>query len=429
MALNLKDRLARIRDTKIDGSMAKDKVCSDMQVPSTLDGWEQAGYLTVKKVFENNFPFELPAAFPAALPILIPDVSYYIANNEGKAVSPADLLFFDLETTGLSGGAGTLAFLAAFGKLTPLAKNDVSKTSAPVACSQNYALHITQYLLLDYPGECDFLDALLAEFSGKQLVVSYNGKSFDSQILKNRCLIKRMQPPEFFHADLLHPARRLWKRLLENCSQGTIEEKVLGLDRSGDVSGALAPEIWFDFLHSGRMEGLLGICDHNRRDIHGLACMFAAMSRIAGNPLAALKTFAFDVELLALHWRDALRRKRLPGSEKYNALHDTGRALLQYAADSGAGRAAFVYAKDLLQVGVFDKGRKRLLRIAEGNFPLALKAAALRSLAIDSEHRLGNVQEALELAGQGMELLPPDSPRWKEFARRQERLSVKKGVK
>jgi uncharacterized protein YprB with RNaseH-like and TPR domain len=428
MALKLKDRLARIRDTKKNELTAQEKAGPDLQALPTLEGWEQSGYLTVKKVVENIFPFELPAAFPAALPILIPDVSRYIRNNKQKAeISPADLLFFDLETTGLSGGAGTLAFLAAFGKLIPLAKSDTAKAAAPAAGLRSFSLRITQYLLLDYPGECDFLDALLAEFSKKPLVVSYNGKCFDSQILKSRCLVNRLPPPEFFHADLLHPARRLWKRLLENCSQGTIEEKALGLDRSGDISGAFAPEIWFDFLRSGKPDGLLRICDHNRRDIQGLAYMFAAMSQIADNPVAALKKIKYDTELLALYWRDALRRNVPPGSKECEALQDAGSALLRYAADNGAGRAAFAYAKDLLRAGVFDQGRERLYNVAEGNFPLGIKAAALRSLAIDSERRLGNVQEALELATRGMELLPPDSACWKEFSRRLERLRRKIG--
>jgi uncharacterized protein YprB with RNaseH-like and TPR domain len=408
MASNLKDRLSRIRYLRNDKLAVEKKACPGSDLPQiSLEGWEQAGYLTAKKVFESEAPFYLPAVFPRALPIVIPDLARCACEGRQLELSPADLLFFDLETTGLSGGAGTLAFLAAFGRLIPHPAGQV--------------LQITQYLLLDYPGESDFLQALLPEFSGSPLVVSYNGKSFDSQILKSRCLMNRMQTPEYLHADLLHPARRLWKRLLENCSQGTIEEKVLGIDRSGDIPGALAPEIWFDFLHSGRTEGLLGICGHNRMDIQGLASIFAAMSQIATNPIGTLEKFVFDAELLALRWRDTLRRNMSLATD--GDLQDAGKSLLRYAADKGAQRAALVYAKDLLREGLFDEGRERLSRIACGGFPPETKSAALRSLSLDSERRLANANEALALTEQALELLPPESPRWKECERRRQRLS------
>jgi uncharacterized protein YprB with RNaseH-like and TPR domain len=429
MASNLKDRLSRIRGLKKDELAVEKKAYPGSDVPQIpLEGWEQAGYLAAKKVFESDFLPYLPTVFPQALPIVIPDLAR-CACGDGPPLelSPADLLFFDLETTGLSGGAGTLAFLAAFGRLIPKApcfsvlKNSYDKAH-DTAHPAGQVLRITQYLLLDYPGESDFLQALLPEFSGRPLVVSYNGKSFDSQILKSRCLMNRMQPPEYLHADLLHPARRLWKRLLENCSQGTIEEKALGIDRSGDIPGALAPEIWFDFLHSGRTEGLFGICGHNRKDIQGLASIFAAMSQIATDPIGALEKFVFDAELLALRWRDTLRRN-MPQATTGGDLQDAGKSILRYAADKGAGRAALVYAKDLLRASIFDEGRERLSRIACGSFPPETKAAALRSLSLDSERRLGNAREALALTEQALELLPPESPHWKECERRRQRLS------
>ncbi|GHV62170.1 hypothetical protein AGMMS49587_08240 [Spirochaetia bacterium] len=311
-------------------------------------------------------------------------------------MSPRDLLFFDLETTGLSGGAGTVAFLAAFGRF--------------VQGNNGYKLQIDQYLLLDYPGEGDFLETVLREFSPGSaagakapqggafvppLIVSYNGKSFDSQILKTRCLMNGMLPPVYRHADLLHPVRRLWKRRLPDCSQGTIETAVLGLDRTDDMPGAMAPEIWFDFLKNNDPAPLLGICDHNLRDIRGLAAIFISLCHIAADPLSAMDTYGVDAEQLALRWRDGLRR----GGDFDDDELQRGQALLEKAADRGCPRAAYVLALDLVRGGKADEGRKKLHALVAGDYPAVIadevKGLVYRQLAIDAEWRLRNPREAL----------------------------------
>jgi uncharacterized protein YprB with RNaseH-like and TPR domain len=387
-------------------------------------GWEAAGLQTLKRVFTvpfaSAFPgkrWMFPAELPAALPVVIPDFGRLYAAGEGSSVPyalppPEKLLFFDLETTGLSGGAGTVAFLAAFGRLAP-------RASA-------HELRITQYLLLDYPGEYDFLAALLAEFAfPDQLVVSYNGKSFDSQILKTRCLMNGIPPPQYHHADLLHPCRRLWKRVLADCSQGTIETEVLGIDRSGDTPGSLAPEIWFSFLKTGDASELMGICDHNSRDIAGLAAIFASLVRIASEPVAQAGVFRYDIENLVLRWRDFTRRQAGQDLTAGGELADTGNAILRAAAEQGCPRASFALARDCMRNGDYDAGRRLLLRITESEAPETVRAAAFWALSCDSERRLACPREALALVKTGMALLAEGSARCREFARRAERLERK----
>jgi uncharacterized protein YprB with RNaseH-like and TPR domain len=371
-------------------------------------GWASAGHLTLRREITDSEHFLLPTAMPDAAGIVMPGID--------GATAYEDLLFFDLETTGLSGGAGTLAFLAAFGRLVP-AYNAGESSAA-------YTLCITQYLLLDYPGEYDFVEALLGEFKRNETdckstdcksavtMVSYNGKSFDSQILKTRCLMNGIMPPEYRHADLLYPSRRLWKRLLPDCSQGTVETNILGIDRSGDIPGALAPEIWFSFLKTGDALPLLGICEHNRRDIAGLAAMFSAMAGIAADPCTA--SIMFDFEMLAIRWHEYTRRNMGP--------YETGRKLLQIAAERGHPRAELVFALSLLRSGNYHEGREWLAKAASADRPLAIQAASLRALAIDSERRLKNNVEALALAERGLELLPPDTSLWEDFERRVQRL-------
>jgi len=283
-----------------------------------------------------------------------------------------DFLFFDLETSGLYGGsAGTIAFLAAFGK--PLS---------------NGKMHITQYLLLDYPGEDDFLQNVIAELNKeKSVIVTYNGKCFDSQIIKTRCLINRIKPPEYWHVDLLHPARRLWKNIIQDCSQKSVETNILGIDRTNDIPGSLAPEIWFEFLKTGQTDNLMGICDHNLSDIKGLASIFAAIILIAEDPFDAIYNYALG--RLALYWRIFCRRY------EYENLQETGAKLLRLAAK-----------KDIQCLP-------------------NIKAAIFNALAIDCERKRKNAALALEYVNKALQLKEISESWRKEFERRKERLEKK----
>ena len=397
MAANLRDRLRVIQEIR-KSKPVRGARRSFTEAPALTDkGWEPCGYQVVKREVSAASPFKPVESLPAALAVVVPDLA-------GRGLPRIeDFLFFDLETTGLSGGAGTLAFLAAFGKH-----------------HADGELRITQYLLLDYPGENDFLDAVLAEFRNESSVItSYNGKCFDSQILKTRCLMNRKRPPEYWHADLLHPSRRLWKSIINDCSQGSVEARVLGLNREHDIPGALAPEIWFEFLRTGETERLFGICDHNRADIAGLSAMLAAMISIASDPLGC-EEFVFDIERLALYWRGFLRRSVTDGE-----LQITGDELLRRAAEKRYPRAAFVYAHDRMRKGDYDKGRRLLIEVSESDYPLNIKIASLRSLAIDSERRLKNIAASVEHVNRALELMPPQDALKDEFLRRKERLEKK----
>ncbi|MCL2880313.1 MAG: ribonuclease H-like domain-containing protein [Treponema sp.] len=442
MASNLRDRLRRIQDIKKIQTNAPAKVpaaVNDARMRLIADGWSDAGFLTFKKNFQLTQHINIPPVFPAALPVVIPDMPWGAGfDTAGHSIGIEDLLFFDLETTGLSGGAGTVAFLAAFGRLVRITAHGKTATARGKAVSEpGYNLQITQYLLLDYPGEGDFLAALTPEFTAtasapRPVVVSFNGKSFDAAILATRCLMNGIKPPVYLHADLLHPARRLWKRLLENCSQGTIEEKLLGLDRSDDVSGAMAPDIWFDFLRTGKTGDLMAICEHNRRDIRGLASIFAVMARIADDPFAAFTSYPYDTENLALRWHDCTRRMAVSGwNEKrgeYAALLQTGTELLEYAAARGGGRAALVLALLLLRGGSEEKGRKKLAEIASGDLPMQFRISALRFLAIDSEHYLSDYATALEYVNRALDLDLSGIQR-ADFEYRRNRLAGKMGLR
>jgi len=368
MALSLKDRLGKIKELKNNEPQTQAVnagISSGSISVFTDNNWTVCGFKALKREINLPAPFSVKAALPQSLAVIIPDL------ERGDLPSPKDFLFFDLETTGLSGGAGTTAFLAAFGK--PLS---------------NGKMLITQYLLLDYPGENDFLEAVLKEFENENsVIVTYNGKCFDSQILKTRCLMNGIKPPQYFHADLLYPARRLWKNVIHDCSQASVETNILGLDRTGDIPGSFAPEIWFEFLKAGRTDRMMGICEHNCADITGLASILGAMICIADDPFNA--DFNYDIDRIALYWRDFNRRHNSKN------LQITGDRLLRFAAESKC------------------------------RYSPNKRAAVFRALAVDSERKLIDIPLAIKYVKKGLELKEADQFRKNDFERRLSRLERK----
>ncbi len=198
-----------------------------------------------------------------------------------------NLIFYDLETTGLSGGAGTIAFLAGFGWI------------------EKNRLIINQYFLHDFPGEIDFLLLINELLVPGKILVSYNGKSFDHPLLRTRFLMKGLKLNELPEIDLLHAARRLWKKRLPSCRLGTIENSILGIHRVGDIPGIEIPDIYFNYLKKGHDNRIAGVFRHHLQDIKSLAGLLAHMEKLWLNPM--------DV---SVEDRTALGRLLLPGNRK-----------------------------------------------------------------------------------------------------------------
>ena len=172
-----------------------------------------------------------------------------------------DCLFWDTETTGLA-GAGTVIFL--------------------VGCAwvDGPRVRFEQVFLADFPGEQRFLEHLRDLFSRFQVFVSYNGKAFDSTILKTRLVMSGVTMALGYQLDLLYLARRFWRRLLDNCRLTTIEEEVLGVSRGDDIPGWMAPEIYFDSLRRGVLGQLPAVFEHNESDVLALVRLLAVVNGV-----------------------------------------------------------------------------------------------------------------------------------------------------
>jgi len=182
---------------------------------------------------------------------------------------PRRLAFFDLETTGLSGGAGTTAFLAGVGKL------------------EDGILSVRQVFLADFPGEPGFLKALTGMLPPEDGLVTYNGKSYDTHLLVTRCLMNGIPcTVPRSHADLLYPSRTLFRSITGGCSLKTVENRILGVERTDDVPGALIPEVYFRYLATGDPGPLEGVFRHNVQDIVSLARLLEYILSLFSDPFS-----------------------------------------------------------------------------------------------------------------------------------------------
>jgi uncharacterized protein len=188
-------------------------------------------------------------------------------------------VFLDTETTGLGMGAGTYVFLVGAGYL------------------DGHDFRVKQFFLTGPGHEIAFLAALTEFLGGFTTVVTFNGKAFDLPLLENRYIRHRQSPPftDPPHIDLLHPARRIWKRRLESCALSSLEAQILGLARTQqDVPGWEIPSRYFRYQRSGDSRELEGVFYHNLQDILSLAALTVHVDRVLANPVCGLITDAQD---------------------------------------------------------------------------------------------------------------------------------------
>ena len=205
------------------------------------------------------------------LPALPPTIDARFAKNF-DTVERRDLLCFDTETTGLSGGTGTRAFM--------IGASDVVDGQ----------LRIRQLLTTTMTAETAMLGTFAQWLSPHTVLVSYNGRSYDAPLLKTRYRLARLPCPitPLAHLDLLHPVRRRYRGRWENCRLGTVERRLLQVLREDDLPGSEAPRAWREWLQGGAATDLRRVLAHNHTDVRSLMQLLAVLAGDEGGTRVTL---------------------------------------------------------------------------------------------------------------------------------------------
>jgi uncharacterized protein YprB with RNaseH-like and TPR domain len=201
---------------------------------------------------------------------LSPQIVAQVARDDALAgANLRQACFLDTETTGLSGGTGTMAFVVGLGFFV----------------EAGFRLH--QYFLRDPGDEPAMVEALAERLAEFEVLVSFNGRAFDVPILENRFILARIPPPTAGvpHLDLLQPARRLYRYRLSSCALTSLEREVLGVSRDqADVPGGVIPYLYRDYLRTGDAREMKRVLYHNAVDILSLVTLAARLCRIFTDP-------------------------------------------------------------------------------------------------------------------------------------------------
>ena len=121
------------------------------------------------------------------------------------------------------------------------------------------------------------------------MLSSYNGRCYDSPLLKTRYRLARMGDPisALDHVDLLFPTRRRYRGVWENCRLATIERELLKIVREDDLPGSEAPAAWLSFLRGGSSRNLCRVAAHNHQDVVTLARLMARLVAAQAEDAAA----------------------------------------------------------------------------------------------------------------------------------------------
>jgi uncharacterized protein YprB with RNaseH-like and TPR domain len=221
------------------------------------------------------------------------------ANDTRLAELPLSrFAFLDTETSGLSGGTGTYAFMVGIGRFV----------------EDQFILR--QFFMRDPSEEAAMLEAIAQFLAPAKALVTFNGKAFDAPLLATRYRLNHIPVPhhDYAHLDLLPLARRLWRDRLESRALKYLEQHVLGMTRSiEEVQGYEVPWLYFDYLKSGDARPLAGVFYHNAMDVVAMAALLTHVNEMVEHPYDGCVQYGLDFVALGKlfedlgHWEEAAR--------------------------------------------------------------------------------------------------------------------------
>jgi uncharacterized protein len=303
--------------------------------------------------------------------------------------------YLDTETTGLSGGTGTQVFAVAICRPCPA------------------GLELTQLFLADPAGEAAFLALVQEEMTRERGLATYNGGRFDLPLLRTRWIMARM-PGELEHPrhlDLLDLTRSLLRSRLERCTLRTVEERLLGFEREGDLASSLVPEAYLAYLRHGWSPMLPMALEHNRQDVISLYHLHARL---------LLRLSGADPWMEGTDWLAVGRHLFRTGrrADGWRALRNAA----ELADGPDSGRAALLLARRLARRRRHQAAERLLAHVnrrLEREPRLAIARARLM------EWSLGDLAGARDVVAGALADLAPDSPYRTDLEWRLQRLETK----
>jgi uncharacterized protein YprB with RNaseH-like and TPR domain len=411
----------------IDGPAGACLVIEQRYAASHIHGRHAVGrYASATAAALHALPWFLRAGSASGDPVL--------AELPLEAVfAPPRLLFFDLETTGLSGGAGTYAFL--------------------VGCAwfDGADLLTRQFFLRGYGEERALLEAVRAFVEGPPqtssllhaascqpprlsslpaascqlpaVLITYNGRAFDLPLIETRYLFHRRESPftEVAHVDMLFSARRLWSHrptrqtraafdgmgkdtgdLRSSCALTALEQDILGLQRYDDVPGWEIPARYFAYTRTGDARGLVAVLEHNRLDLLSLAAITGVILEMVSEREKVVHT-RYDCLALA-RLLDYLRREE-----------EAERSYERVAEPDGLVEGEFdrlARAEALHWLALHRRRARRFVEAAEAwrallqvpGLDVDARREACEALAIHHEHRAKDLETAQAFARRALDV-------------------------
>ena len=306
--------------------------------------------------------------------------AHLLARDEQlKTLDLRKTAFLDTETTGLTGGTGTFAFMVGVGFF------------------EGDTFHVHQFFMRDFSEEKAALDLLNRLLDPFQFLVTFNGRHYDIPLLETRFILARKTSkiramPNF---DLLFPSRKIWKGAYDNCRLVTLESKLLGMEREDDVPSEWIPYLYFDYLKTGDALKIHRVFYHNRMDILAMVGLTGRIHLVYHDPQAARPRKGVEHFALGrLFWDHGSWEKAIPCFE----------IALKRCEDDLAWEVMKWLSLAFRKTGQGEKARVLWEEMAgwdcrKDTFPLI-------ELAKYHEHRLRNFEQAMVYVEKALEETP-----------------------
>ncbi len=359
------------------------------------------------QVFENSYVLNANyGQIPISMGLQVPaDILGFLSREaafDGLDLSSA--VFLDLETTGLSGGTGTVPFLVG------------------LAYYRDERFKVTQFFLDEMAEEGRLIEELgrfVSEMEFKSLV-TYNGKAFDLPLIETRFALHRSSCPfrGLPHLDFLFSARNLWKHKYDSCKLFNLAQTIVQAERSEDIPGAEIPLRYFQYIRSGDFSLIDPILYHNQEDLLSLlGVVVAGAVLVERNREAASRGEADAMDLYGV-------------AKLFERAGDSARsaALLEQALAGGRGLTAevtHVARKKLAHHFKKNKDWDKALAFWQ-EMAVGEDFECFRELSMYFEHTVKDYAEAVRVATEGLAV---SKDRWpaaeKDFEKRIARIKAK----